>query len=276
MELVSDNSKGIITLPRIYKGADLKFISVTGGKGGVGKSSISVNLAIALGALGGRVLILDGDLGLANADQLLGINVSNTLYDVVRGNILLEEAIVTTKWNVDLLPTASGRREMVEMDEGMRVDLIETVRGLHDRYEYVVIDTAAGIGDTAMNLAAAGDIVLGVTTPDPTSVRDVFSVMKVLSKEFGVKNFELLSNKVKHRAEGKDLYRRISGVAGRFLPIHMGYAGFVLRDPSLAKSIIERTPLMASYPSSPAAQQISALARSLVTLSKQRSEAHEA
>ncbi len=264
-DIANPDTGQLVALPRVYRGNDLRIVSVTGGKGGVGKSSIAVNLAIGLSSLGGRVLILDGDLGLANADQLLGVHASATLWDVIQGRITLEEAVLKTPWQVSLLPACSGRKEMVALSEAARSNLITGVRALSDQYDYVIIDTAAGIGEIALNLTAAASIVLAVVTPDPTSVRDVFSVMKLLSKEHGIEKIALLANKVVNREQGLDLFRRLSSVTGRFLPLSLSFAGVVVRDQCLARSIVDRRPLMAAYPGCMAAKQIHQLASHLVT-----------
>jgi flagellar biosynthesis protein FlhG len=255
----------IIPLPRVHRGQGMRIISVTGGKGGVGKSCISVNLALGLQKLGGRILLLDGDLGLANADQLLGVHAPSTLLDVIQGRIKLEEAVVDTAYGVSLLPACSGRQEMAELDGETRSALLNSVKALDGEYDFVVVDTAAGIGETALGLAGAGNQILAVATPDPTSARDVFAVMKILSKDYGVRYMSLVPNMISSPAEGMALYHKISRVAGRFLPLTLNLGGIVMRDPSLAKSVRNRTPMMASYPASVASKQISEMAVRLVT-----------
>ena len=231
MNLASgDTPSNPVSLPRVFRGSRMRVVSVTGGKGGVGKSSIAVNLALGLERLGGRVLLLDGDLGLANADQLLGVQASSTLWDVMQNRLALTDAVIETPWGVSLLPACSGRTEMAELDDIARASLIRGVKGLSDHFDFVIVDTAAGIGDTAVGLAQAGDVVLAVATPDPTSVRDAFSIMKVLAKERGVRRISLVANMVSSPAEGMDLFRRVSSVTSRFLPLTLGYAGAVVRS----------------------------------------------
>ena len=254
----------IVPLPRVYRGHGMRIISVTGGKGGVGKSCISVNLALGLQKLGGRILLLDGDLGLANADQLLGVHAPSTLLDVIQGRTDLREAVVETPYGVSLLPACSGRQEMAELDDKTRVELLENVKALDGEYDFVVVDTAAGIGETALGLAGAGNQILAVATPDPTSARDVFAVMKILSKDYGVRNISLVPNMVSSPAEGMALYQKISRVTGRFLPLSLNLGGIVIRDPNLAKSVRNRAPMMATYPGATASKQISEIAVRLV------------
>ncbi|MBN2528434.1 MAG: P-loop NTPase [Deltaproteobacteria bacterium] len=258
-----------IQLPRVFRGKGLSLISVTGGKGGVGKSSVSANLAIALSHLGGRVLLLDGDLAMANADQMLGVHVPTTLWNVIQGEVSLEDSVVQTPWGVSLLCASSGRKEMAELDESVRNALLDRVRELGRKFDYVVIDTPAGIGGVSIDFAAAADLVLAVATPDPASVRDVFAIMKVLSKDKGVKRIHLVANMVSSNGEGVDLYKRVSGVASRFLPLSLGLGGIIIKDPSMQKAIRERLPVLSMYPEAISSRQISKLASHLVTLERE-------
>ncbi|MCP4679336.1 MAG: MinD/ParA family protein [Deltaproteobacteria bacterium] len=266
--LASKRSSRVVALPRVFRGDGLQLVSITGGKGGVGKSSIAVNLAIGFAQLGGRVLLVDGDLGLANADQLLGVHAPSTLWDVVQGRIGLSDAVIETQWDISLLPTCSGRQEMADLSDASRVMLLDNIRALQKDFDFVVIDTAAGIGETTLGLARAGDIILAVATPDPTSVRDAFSAIKILSKEYGARRISLVANMVANHQEGLSLFKRLSGVTSRFLPLTLTLAGVVVRDPCLARSIVDRRPLLAAYPGSPASRQITNIAAHLVTLER--------
>ncbi len=269
-ELKRHSSSNPIILPRVFRGHGTRTISVTGGKGGVGKSSVAVNLALGILHLGGRVLLIDGDLGLANADQLLGVHAPATLWDVECGRISVEDAVFETPLGICLLPACSGRKEMAELAAHSRMALVESINKFDGRFDFIVIDTAAGIGQTALDLASAGDIVLAVVTPDPTSVRDTFSVMKILSKEYGTRHISIVANMVSSRGNGIDLYRRLSQVAARFLPLTLDLAGVIVRDPCMAKAVIDRHPMITAYPASPAAKQISKLAEHLITSDRRR------
>ena len=269
MNTVSEPANHPIQLPRVYRGKGLSIVSITGGKGGVGKSSVSANLAIALSHLGGRVLLLDGDLAMANADQMMGIHVPMTLWNVIQGEISLEESVVKTPWGVSLICASSGRQEMAELDFPTRQSLLDRVKLLGEQYDYVVIDTPAGIGGVSIDFASVADLVFAVATPDPASVRDVFAIMKVLSKEKGVKRIQLVANMVSSKGEGVDLFKRVSGVAARFLPITLGLGGIILKDPSMQKAIRERLPVMSMYPEAISSKQISKLATHLVALERE-------
>lgn len=258
-----------IHLPRIFRGGEMNVVSVTGGKGGVGKSSVAVNLALGLKSLGGRVLLVDGDLGLANADQLLGVQAPSTMLDVIKGNVQISEAIIETPWGISLLAASSGRKEMAELDAVTMADLVSAIREIKGKFDLVVIDTAAGIGETSVGLAQAGDIVLAVITPDPTSVRDGFSIMKILAKDRGVRRISLVANMVSSHAEGVDLFRRISSVSNRFLPLRLSLGGVIVRDPCMADSVLSRQPAFVAHPGSFASRQIAKLAAHVVTLNRE-------
>lgn len=263
------NMSKVVALPRIYRGRGMRIISITGGKGGVGKSCIAVNLSLGLAKLGGRILLVDGDLGLANADQLLGVHASATLLDVLRGKTPLKSAVVETAHGISLLPACSGRQEMAELDENMRTELLVGIKSLDEEYDFVVVDTAAGIGETALSLAGAGSQILAVATPDPTSARDAFAVMKILAKDYGAQRISLVANMVQSPAEGLMLYQRIARVTDRFLPLSLGLAGVVTKDPLLAKSVRDRSPLMVAYPGSSAVKQISEIAARVVNIDRE-------
>ena len=269
MKLVAAKSVSkIVPLPRVHRGRGLRIISITGGKGGVGKSCISVNLSLALAKLGGRILLVDGDLGLANADQLLGVHAPATLLDVIQGKMDLSAAVVETPHGISLLPACSGRQEMAELDAVTRQDLLSGIKALDGEYDFVVVDTAAGIGETALTLAGAGSQILAVATPDPTSARDAFAVMKILAKDYGARRIALVANMVQSPSEGISLYQKIARVTDRFLPLSLSLAGVVTRDPMLAKSVRERHPVMTAYPGAAAVKQISEIAVRVVNVDR--------
>ncbi|MBN2340620.1 MAG: MinD/ParA family protein [Deltaproteobacteria bacterium] len=269
MNSVIDTNQHPIQLPRVYRGKGLSIISITGGKGGVGKSTVSVNLSIALSQLGGRVLLLDGDLAMANADQMLGVHVPTTLWNVIQGEVSLSDSVVDTPWGISLICASSGRKEMAELGEMKRQSLLDQVRELGKNYDYVVIDTPAGIGGVSIDFASAADLVLAVATPDPSSVRDVFAIMKVLSKDKGIKRINLVANMVSTNSEGVDLFKRVSGVAARFLPVTLGLGGIIVKDPTLQRAIRERLPVLSMYPEAMSSKQISKLASQVVTLERE-------
>ncbi len=265
MRIVSANPvSGIIPLPRVHRGLGLRIVSVTGGKGGVGRSCIAVNLAVSLAKLGGRILLVDGNLGMANADQLLGVHAPFTLLDVIQGRLPLKSAVVETAFGISLLPACSGRQEVTALDEKILSDLIAGIKSLDNEFDFVVLDTAAGIGRTTLTLASAGNQILAVATPDPTSARDAFAVMKILGKDYGKERISLVANMVQSQAEGMTLFQKISRVTDRFLPLSLSLAGIVVQDPMLAKSVRERTPVIAAYPAARAVRQISEIAVRLI------------
>jgi flagellar biosynthesis protein FlhG len=253
-----------VALPRVRRGDEARVISVTGGKGGVGKSAVAVNLALALGQLGGRVLLVDGDLGLANADLLLGVRPRTTIREVLHGEACLEDALCHVGPGVTLMAASSGRTDAERLGAREWSRILPALRGMAPPYDCVVVDIAAGIGDAAMRMAASADHVLVVVTPEPTSLRDAYAVMKVLSKELEVGRAEVVINKASCVADGPALFGRLSKVVGKYLPLTVGLAGTVVQDECFARSVMEQRPLMTAYPGAAACKQISAMARGLV------------
>ncbi|MGB9885502.1 MAG: MinD/ParA family protein [Moorellales bacterium] len=238
----------------------LRALAVTSGKGGVGKTSLVVNLALALGLRGRRVVVLDGDLGLANVDVMLGLCPRYSLYEVLRGECRLEDVILEGPANLRLIPAGSGIAELADMDGNQRLRLVDTLRRSVAGAEFLLIDTGAGIGRGVVSLLSAADEVIVVLTPEPTSLADAYALIKVLSENRLHPWVNLVVNRVGNATEAQQVVRRLSMVVQRFLDIELRYWGFVYDDPAVAKSIARQQPLMLSFPHSRAAQQYRYLA----------------
>jgi len=253
-----------VPLPRVRRGNETRVISVTGGKGGVGKSAVAVNLALAFAQLGGRVLLVDGDLGLANADLMLGVQPRTTIREVLRGEAALQEAMCDAGRGLTLIAASSGRTDAERLGAREWSRILPALRGMAPSYDCIIVDIAAGIGDAAMRMAASADHVLVVVTPDPASLRDAYAVMKVLSKELDVGRAEVVVNQARQVADGPALFGRLSRVVGKYLPLTIGLAGTVVRDECFARSVVEKRPLMTSFPGSASCKQVFAMARVFV------------
>lgn len=208
-------------------------LSITSGKGGVGKTTMTVNLALTLAELGKKVLILDGDIGLANVDIFLGIRPQKTLDDFFKHGVPLEEIIVKVQKNIHVIPSASGLTNLQEIDVYKRKMLMDEVSMLENTYDYLLVDTASGIDENVQYLNSTVQDVLLVVTPEPASMADAYALMKLLHQKKKVCRFSLVANKVLGEKEARDIYKRIDSVAGRFLNVKLGYAGYVPLDPKL-------------------------------------------
>jgi flagellar biosynthesis protein FlhG len=238
-----------------------RVIAVTSGKGGVGKTNIVTNLALALSRQGVRVLVLDGDLGLANVDLLLGIAPQYDLQDVVLGGRAIEEIVLDGPDGVRIVPASSGVEELANLDEYRTEVLLRSLSELEREVDLILIDSPSGIGSHATSLVQAADEILVVTTPEPTSFSDAYAMIKVLSKRPLKCTPSLLVNQANSEEEALEVARRVRSVAKRFLNLDVPYWGFILADESVPKSVVRQEPFLSTYPYSPASSCIYQLAR---------------
>ena len=238
-----------------------KVVAVTSGKGGVGKTNIVTNLAIALARQGSRVLVLDGDLGLANVDLLLGIAPQYDLQDMILGDKRLEDIVLEGPDGIRVVPASSGVEELANLDEYRTECLLRSLADVEGDLDLILIDTPSGISTHAVSLAQAADEIIVVTTPEPTSFSDAYAMIKVLSQRALKCVPALLVNQANSESEALEVSRRVQAVAKRFLNIDVEYWGFVLADESVPKSVIRQEPFLSTYPYSPASSCINRLAR---------------
>jgi flagellar biosynthesis protein FlhG len=211
-------------------------ISITSGKGGVGKSTFVAHTAAHLGRLGHRTLILDGDLGMANLDIMFGVRAQRTLYDVIRGDATVAEVCLEVAPNVDLIPGGSGIYELQKLSSFQKKSLLDQVSDLEKGYDFMLIDTAPGIADHVLDLNSAAQEIVVVVTPDPSSMADAYALMKVLNLRYQEMRFSLVCNLVKDETEAQQIFRRLSDVASRFLSVSLDYRGFVPADLEMRQS----------------------------------------
>ena len=239
-------------------------IAVTSGKGGVGKTQLSANLALAFGKRGQKVLLLDADLGLASLDLALGIHPQSDLLAVVRGERKIEEILVSAAHGVQLLPACPGRYEMANLGAAEREKLRSIVEELARKFDVLIIDTGAGIGANSVGFAAlAGEVIL-VTTPEPTSLRDAYAMAKVLNKRAGVETIQLVANQVPSEAGGLEVYERLLGIAQRFLSLELRYLGCIPRDESVSRAVASGHPYVIGAPHCKAARALESLVERLM------------
>ena len=241
-------------------------IAVTGAKGGVGKSNLAVNLAVALGRMDRKVLLVDGDLGLANLDVLLGLVPTRTVEHLVRGEATMDELLLDGPAGVKVLPAASGVPELARLDEGTRRILLSALGGGEMRDQTVVVDTGAGIGEATRALQLAASRVLVVTTPEPTSLVDAYASLKVLWTADPDKPVDLVLNLVEDEDEARGAFEQISRATSHFLGCKPGLLGSVVRDPKVSEAVRRQKPVLELHPSCPASRCYERIALSLMSM----------
>ena len=240
-------------------------ISISSGKGGVGKTNIVANLALALTRLGKRVLVLDADLGLANMDILLGLTPRYTIEHLLTGQKRLQEILVSGPEGMVILPAGSGIPELADLNEGQKLFLLNEMDQLSQRIDILLIDTGAGISANVLyfNLAAQESII--IITPEPTSLTDAYALIKVLATRHQKKHFIILANAVADEPEAMEVFRKISLVADRFLgSVSLDYLGFIPRDEHVLRAVRKQKAVLELFPQSPAGKSFMILSQRLL------------
>ncbi len=226
----------------------LRVISVTSGKGGVGKNNVVANLAMAFSKLGKRVLVLDADLGLGNLDVLFGVMPKYTLEHVLAGQKSLSEVLVSGPGNIQILPTSSGAGPLNDLSSEQKVRLLSELDQLDGMADLFLIDTGAGIGSTVLYFNTAAQEIVLVVTPEPTSLADAYALMKVMSKQHGEKRFNLIVNMVKNESEAQAVVQKLSLVCEQFLDVTLDYVGAVPFDDYLRMAVCAQKSVVDAYP----------------------------
>ncbi len=239
----------------------VRVITVTSGKGGVGKTNISVNMSVALAASGQNVLLMDADLGLANVDVLLGLQPAYNLSHVVNGERSLEEVIVTGPEGVRVIPASSGLKNMAELSHVEHAGLIRAFSELSFNPDVLVIDTAAGVSDSVVTFSRASHEVIVVVCDEPASITDAYATIKLLSRDHGLYRFRIVANMVRSSQEGVELYKKLVKVTNRFLDATLDYMGAVPYDDYLRKAIQKQRSVVDAYPRSKASIAFKKLAQ---------------
>lgn len=241
-----------------------KAIAVTSGKGGVGKTSLSVNLALCFAQMGNRVTVFDADLGLANAEVLLGIIPPYSLYEVLYGNMTLEEIVIEGPMGIRVVSGGSGFLEMANIDRSRRQQLLRMFNQFIDKDEIVLIDTGAGINKNVLGFVAAAEEVIIVVTPEPTSLTDAYALIKILSNFKLHSEVHIVVNRAADKREAMRTMGRISTAAGRFLEIKLNCLGWIPEDKHVSQAVKSQQPYFLTNPNAPASRSVAEIAASLV------------
>jgi flagellar biosynthesis protein FlhG len=238
-------------------------ISVTSGKGGVGKTTLVCNLAYELGKRGHKVLILDGDLGMANVDIMFGQRARLNISHVLENRCQLEDILLEVAPNVQLIPGGSGVYELARLQPAQKHLLLDQVSRLNRNFDYMLVDTAPGIDDNVLYLNAAAQEIMVVVTPDPSSLTDAYALIKVLNLRYRENHFSIVANNVRDEQEARMVFQKLSDVASRFLCVSLDYRGFVPNDLNLRQANRSQQLVVQAQSRCPASLAIRALSESL-------------
>ena len=240
-----------------------RVLSITSGKGGVGKTHTTINLGVALAKQGKRVLLLDADLGLANINVMLGFQTAATLHQVINGEAKLSEVIVPHPSGIDIIPAASGIPELTNLSEQERMALVSAVDDLGGQYDFMLVDTAAGIGDNVTYFNVAAEDIVVVVDPEPTSIADAYALVKVLSTQFSRKEFSVIVNRCPLLRDPRDTYAQLLSATDRFLQVRLKYLGSISHDQSVSEAILSQKPSIELFPGARSSIDITKIAQKI-------------
>ncbi|MGA1868999.1 MAG: MinD/ParA family protein [bacterium] len=243
-----------------------KIISITSGKGGVGKTNIVINLAYSLIRTHKRVLIMDADMGLADISMLLGLTHKSTIFDVFTGEKELSDIIIKGPGGLEIIPTESAREELALLDSNHIILLKQKLSALLYEYDVILIDTPSGIGKNVMRFNQMAQEIFVVLSPDPTSMADAYALIKILTKNYHIDQFHLLCNLISTKQEGGEIYNRLNKVVKRFLNIELAPAGFIYSDTFLTSSSRSQEMVTITYPSAKSSRCFEKLAHYINSL----------
>ncbi len=241
----------------------VQVIAISSGKGGVGKTTVAMNLAAALSSEGQSVLLMDADLGLANIDVLLDLNPKYNLSHVLRGEKSLDEVLINGPAGLSIIPAASGVQKMSELSPQEHAGLIHAFNGMEKRFDTLIIDTAAGINDSVMSFCQAANEVFVILCDEPASLTDGYSLIKVLSQECSVHRFHVLANMVDSDETGFDIYHRLLLTSDRFLNVSINYLGAIHHDKYLRRAGQLQKLVLDAFPQSKAVHSYRRLAKEI-------------
>lgn len=258
------SSAGKLTDPQ-----GIRVISVTSGKGGVGKSNVVSNLAIALSAQGKKVLLIDADLGLGNLDVLLGLSPVYNLNHVLNGDKSIMDILIDGPAGIKIIPAGSGVQELTSLGQHEKLKLLDELDMLEEHFDILIVDTEAGISENVTYFTVAAQEIFVVVTPEPTSITDAYALIKLLATRYSEHHFKVLVNMAKDSEEALEVFRKLANVAGRFLDISLDYLGCVVKDEKVVEAVKRQKAVTELFPDSEAAQCFNTLAKRVIENKRQ-------
>ena len=247
----------------------MKVVTITSGKGGVGKTNIAVNLALALSSKGFKTCLFDADIGLANINILMGIAVEHTLEDVIFGAKKLHDIVIS--WNgIDIIPGSSGVEKFRSMSDAQLSYLIGEFSGLEE-YDYLIVDTGAGISQSVISFSMASDILIFSIVPEPTSLTDAYSLLKVINHNGFDKPIQIITNRCKKESFGIKIFEKFRESAKKFIDVNLQFLGNIPEDDNIPDSVTRQIPFIFSSPDAPASKGLLKIADTLLKLGKNNS-----
>ena len=259
--------RDIVKTSELTDANDARIITVSSGKGGVGKTNFTVNMGLALGKLGKRVTIIDADLGLANVDVLLGIVPKYNLSHVIKGEMTVEEVIVNGPYGISIISGGSGIMDLIDLEQNQLEKLIESLKYCNDISDYILIDTGAGLSKSVLSFVDAASDVIVVITPDPTSITDAYALIKNIIKDED-KKIKLVINRVESNEEGDEVFNKLEQAVSKFLNKSLENLGYIFEDNNLKKAVRKQMPVIEAYPRAIASKGIENIAYNLENNSK--------
>jgi ATPases involved in chromosome partitioning len=263
------NSNGIHT-------TQTRVITVTSGKGGVGKTNVTVNLGVSLSHLGYRVIIIDVDFGLANIDLVFGITPTYTLADVINNSKNIQEVLTEGPAGIKFISGGSGVEDLVNLDSSKLENFIKNISLLDSLCDIILIDTGAGLSESVMSFVMASDEVLVVATPEPTSITDAYALVKMLANRDKTKKVSILINRAENEKEAKEVLNKLCTVSKRFLGLEVIQLGYVQRDDAVIKAVKLQNPFILSFPESKASATMINVAKNIISKNEESNEAIDA
>ncbi len=250
---------------RTLPASDMRVIGVTSGKGGVGKTNLTTNLAVLAAQAKRRVLILDADLGLANVEVMFGITPRYHLGHLLDGSATLDQVITPGPHGISIISAGSGVQSLTKLSDEQRIGILHALDPLEDRFDLVLIDSGAGIGDNVLFFVGAAHEALLVVAPEPTSLSDAYATVKVLSKQAGLEQFNVVINQAADELSARNIFHKLTQVTSRFLTAKVEYVGYVPRDASLQWAVMAQQPVLDLYPRAPSSLAIAQLGKTLLS-----------